>query len=91
MQSLPQLPLTVLSSSEYDPNRALGSRDDLLRRRWYITWRALQASFADLVPDATHITAPAAGHHVHCDDPDLVVRVLRDLALQAGTSKISDA
>lgn len=83
MQSLPQLPLTVLSSSEHDPHRAPGSRDDLLRRRWYITWRALQASFTDLVPGATHITAPAAGHYVHRDDPDLVVRVLRDLALQA--------
>lgn len=91
MQSLPQLPLTVLSSSEHDPHRAPGSRDDLLRRRWYITWRALQASFAGLVPGATHITAPTAGHHIHRDDPDLVVRVLRDLALQAGTSKVSHA
>jgi pimeloyl-ACP methyl ester carboxylesterase len=80
MRNIPAVPMTVLSSSEHDPNVEAGSDNDVLRSRWYITWRALQDNLAGLVPGTIHVIAPAAGHYINRDDPDLVVRILRDLA-----------
>lgn len=42
-------------------------------------WPELQAELAALSTRSTHIVARHAGHHIHRDDPDLIVGVLRDL------------
>jgi pimeloyl-ACP methyl ester carboxylesterase len=39
----------------------------------------LQDELADLSADSTHVVAVNAGHHVHCDDPGLVIQVVADL------------
>ena len=38
-----------------------------------------QEELASLSTRATHLTAENAGHYVHLDDPELIVRVIRDL------------
>jgi pimeloyl-ACP methyl ester carboxylesterase len=77
------LPLAVVTSSEHDPRQAPGSPAARKRSRWYAMWSVLQAEFAELSRNSRHTVAPRAGHHVHRDDPDLVVGVLRDLAHSA--------
>lgn len=63
---LGSLPLTVLS---------------VANRSWsgYPTWSRLQAELAALSTDSVHMTAVSAGHNVHLDEPDLVVRVITDV------------
>lgn len=67
---LGDLPLTVLTAG---PAR---------RDRWYDMWRTMQTELARLSTRSTHIFAEHAGHHIHHDDPDLVVRVLREVITQ---------
>jgi pimeloyl-ACP methyl ester carboxylesterase len=81
---LDDLPLAVLTSSEQDPNRAPGSRAARKRSQWYAAWRELQTEFVRLSRNSSHTVAERAGHHIHRDDPRLVVDVLRDLARRAG-------
>jgi pimeloyl-ACP methyl ester carboxylesterase len=42
-------------------------------------WVQMQEELAALSSDSEHITAPGAGHYMHLDDPDLVVKAIRDL------------
>jgi pimeloyl-ACP methyl ester carboxylesterase len=42
-------------------------------------WARMQEELASLSTRATHLTAENAGHYVHLDDPELIVRVIRDL------------
>jgi pimeloyl-ACP methyl ester carboxylesterase len=61
--SVGQLPVTVLSGGGHG------------RERWYPTWAAMQEELARrLSPSSTHVVADHTGHHVHLDDPDLVVQ-----------------
>jgi pimeloyl-ACP methyl ester carboxylesterase len=43
------------------------------------TWTAMQDELAALSTDSVHITAEDAGHYMHLDDPDLVIRTILDL------------
>jgi pimeloyl-ACP methyl ester carboxylesterase len=43
------------------------------------TWRQLQTELAGSSTDSKHIIASRAGHHIHLDEPDLVVQAIRDL------------
>jgi pimeloyl-ACP methyl ester carboxylesterase len=42
-------------------------------------WVRMQEELASLSTRTTHLTAENAGHYVHLDDPELIVRVIRDL------------
>jgi pimeloyl-ACP methyl ester carboxylesterase len=42
-------------------------------------WIPMQQELAALSDDSTHITAEGSGHHVHLDDPELVLNAIRDM------------
>jgi pimeloyl-ACP methyl ester carboxylesterase len=50
-------------------------------------WREMQAELAALSTRSTRMTAEGSGHYVHLDDPDLVVRAIRDLAHSAAAHR----
>jgi pimeloyl-ACP methyl ester carboxylesterase len=81
--TLGDLPLTVVTSSELDPNESAGSRAQRDRSRFYPPWAALQDELATLSTNSSHIVSERAGHHVHHDDPELVTRVIVALVSQA--------
>jgi pimeloyl-ACP methyl ester carboxylesterase len=64
--SLGSLPLTVLTSAS---------------RPWrgYSVWAQLQDELATLSSDSRHVTSRKAGHLIHLDEPELVVRAICDL------------
>jgi pimeloyl-ACP methyl ester carboxylesterase len=68
-QDLGALPLAVLSA---------GSDK---RRKWpaWAAWRQLQDELAALSSDSAYMYAVNADHHVHLDDPGVVVQVIHDL------------
>jgi pimeloyl-ACP methyl ester carboxylesterase len=76
---LGNLPLTVITASERDPSLQAGRRAQRARARFYPAWAQLQDELADLSADSRHVVAANAGHHVHCDDPGLVTKVVADL------------
>lgn len=67
---LGRMPLAVLSG---------GMRG---RARYAPVWPELQAELARLSERATHVVADHTGHHVHLDDPDLVVRTIGEFVEQ---------
>jgi pimeloyl-ACP methyl ester carboxylesterase len=81
---LGNLPLTVITASERDPSLQAGRRAQRARARFYPAWAQLQDELADLSADSRHVVAANAGHHVHCDDPGLVTKVVADLVKHAG-------
>jgi pimeloyl-ACP methyl ester carboxylesterase len=80
---LGDLPLAVVTSSEQDPNQPAASRARRARRRFYPSWAALQGELATLSANSTHVVSERAGHYVHRDDPELVIRVIAALVAQA--------
>jgi pimeloyl-ACP methyl ester carboxylesterase len=68
-QDLGDLPLTVLSAG------------NAKRRQWegWRTWCELQDELAALSSPSAHVYAVNAGHHVHLDDPAVVVQAICDL------------
>ena len=64
--TLGAIPLTVLT-------RASGTGESSP------VWTQLQDELAALSRDSVHVHAERAGHYVHLDEPDLVVREIRDL------------
>lgn len=46
----------------------------------YRGWVAMQEEIAGLSTSSTRITAEGSGHYVQLDDPELVLRVIRDMA-----------
>jgi pimeloyl-ACP methyl ester carboxylesterase len=80
---LGDLPLTVVSSSDLDPNLTEGSEAQRKRSTFYPYWLTLQEDLAALSGDSVHIVAPHAGHFVQWDDPDLVAKAITDVALRA--------
>jgi pimeloyl-ACP methyl ester carboxylesterase len=42
-------------------------------------WIPMQQELAALSDDSAHITAEGSGHHVHLDDPELVLNAIRDM------------
>ncbi len=77
------LPLAVVTSSELVPNQPADSRAQRARRRFYASWAALQDELAMLSTNSTHDVSNRAGHYVHRDDPELVIRVITALVAQA--------
>lgn len=61
--TLGNVPLTVLSAPRHD--------DPI--------WMGMQAELAALSADSVHLVAPAGGHHLHLDDPALVVSTIGNL------------
>ena len=75
---LPDIPLTVISSTKHE--RSDEDPPEYPHDAVQQGWAALQAEHARLRPDARHVSAEA-GHYVHVDDPDLVVaEIMRMLA-----------
>ncbi|WP_249345333.1 alpha/beta fold hydrolase [Microbispora sp. H11081] len=73
--SLGSIPLTVISSSPDEPPGAdIGAIAE--QRRFYSVWSPLQADLARLSSNAEHVVAEHAGHQIHRDRPELVVRVI---------------
>ena len=68
---LPPIPLTVISSTKHD--RFDDDPPDYPHDAVERVWADLQAEHARLRPDARHVLADA-GHYVHIDDPELVLR-----------------
>lgn len=64
---LGRIPLTVITAG------------DRGREPTYPGWRELQAELARLSARSRHLVAPHAGHDLHLDDPELLVRVLGEL------------
>ncbi|MEU7884853.1 alpha/beta hydrolase [Microbispora bryophytorum] len=75
--SLGAIPLTVVSAG---PDEPPGSDEKALaeQRRFYSVWSPLQADLVRLSANAEHVVAEHAGHHIHRDRPELVVRVILD-------------
>lgn len=73
-RQLGELPVTMITAGP-------AGRDDR-----YDTWLQLQNDLATLSTRTTRIFADHADHHVHHDDPDLVVRVIRDVVRQVAPS-----
>lgn len=71
---LGQLPLTVVTRRNLA--RAGGRRRGDEGHRRYSVWFALQRELVELSERSTHLIAHHAGHHVHRDEPDLVVRAI---------------
>lgn len=46
-------------------------------------WRQMQDELAALSTESTHIIAEGSGHYVHLDDPELVIRAIKDLVRKA--------
>jgi pimeloyl-ACP methyl ester carboxylesterase len=42
-------------------------------------WRAADAALARGSRDGRHIVSPRSGHWIHLDDPDLVIKAIRDV------------
>jgi pimeloyl-ACP methyl ester carboxylesterase len=80
---LGDLPVTVLTSTEHDPNHAAGSRAAQRRQRWYPTWAEMQASLTALSTNSRHLVAERSGHHIHLDEPDLVVDAIQEMCADA--------
>jgi pimeloyl-ACP methyl ester carboxylesterase len=76
---LGDLPLAVVSSSERAPSVPPDSPAQRRRTAFYPAWLELQDELAALSADSVHVIAESAGHLMHKDDPDLVVRVVTDL------------
>jgi pimeloyl-ACP methyl ester carboxylesterase len=83
---LGDLPLAVISSSERDPRDPDGSQRQRARSRFYEGWIQLQRELAALSSDRIHVVAARSGHHVHRDDPELVINTISDLARRASHS-----
>lgn len=64
---LDSIPLTVLT--------ALRRLDESLLP----AWAQMQEELAALSSDSVHVTVRESGHYLHLDDPDLVVKAVRDL------------
>ncbi|MEJ2870491.1 hypothetical protein WCD74_22175 [Actinomycetospora sp. OC33-EN08] len=46
------------------------------RQRWYPEWQKLQSEIVATPTRSRQIVAPETGHHVHRDDPDLVINAI---------------
>jgi pimeloyl-ACP methyl ester carboxylesterase len=55
------------------------------------TWMQMQTELAGISTDSNHITASNAGHHIHLDEPDLVVQAIRDLSCAPATKLANSA
>ena len=64
---LDSIPLTVLT--------ALRRLDESLLPAWV----QMQEELAALSSDSVHVTVRESGHYLHLDDPDLVIKAIRDL------------
>lgn len=74
--SLGSLPIIIISGQ--DPNRYAGDE----HRGERLKWRAQATRYLlGLSTDSRFIPANQSGHHVHLDEPDLVIRAILDLLL----------
>ncbi|WP_328853921.1 alpha/beta hydrolase [Microbispora hainanensis] len=87
--SLGPIPLTVISSC---PDEPLGADVEAIaeQRRFYSVWSPLQADLTRLSSNAEHVVAEHAGHHIHRDRPELVVKVILDHLQRARTEARRD-
>jgi len=49
-------------------------------------WRVLQNELANLLPNSRHVVARRSGHDIQLDQPDLVIRAIRNVVQAARTS-----
>ena len=72
---LGHLPLIVVTA---------GTKDREYRGpQWYAAWREMQDELTQLSEHSAQVIAEHAGHHVHHDDPPLVVDAIRELVREA--------
>ena len=70
---LPNVPLVVLSRGK--PPVGESDREQM--------WTALQRDLVNESPRGTHIIAPKSGHYIQKNEPELVIRTIKDLVMQA--------
>lgn len=75
---LGELPLTVFTAGPAG------------REHWYPAWRQMQQELVAPSSRSTHLFAEHAGHHLHLDDPDFVVRAIRDTVERVRAQSRSD-
>ncbi|WP_347594981.1 alpha/beta hydrolase [Acrocarpospora sp. B8E8] len=73
------LPLTVITRSMTAVDTYYGFADAEFLRRWMKIWMPLQQDLATLSTNSRHVIAENASHHVHIDEPDLVVSAIIDM------------
>ena len=75
MTSLENSPLIVLRRGYWDATPLLSDADN--QQLWEI-WQVVQSELAALSSEAKQIIAEKSNHHVHLDQPDLVVDAIRE-------------
>jgi pimeloyl-ACP methyl ester carboxylesterase len=78
---LGELPLTVLTSAELDPN--LDGAWVSKRSRFYPSWVVLQEELATLSTNSVHVIADHGGHQLNWDNPELVAKVIINVVHRA--------
>ena len=74
---LPQIPLVVLAHD------ALSTARTSSERRRAEDWLTLQAELAKRIPGGRLLVVKDSGHHVHLDQPDVVVETIRSVVAAA--------
>jgi hypothetical protein len=70
LSNLPNIPITVLTSTKIDPTH---TTDD--RERWYSAHELLKVG----VSNFTHISTINSGHYILLDEPNLIIENLKSL------------
>ncbi|WP_427135162.1 alpha/beta fold hydrolase [Pseudarthrobacter sp. S9] len=76
---LGDLPLTVITRAAYQPDPAASGRTGAGTAAALKLWADLQADFVSLSTRGTLVIAEHAGHHVHRDEPEQIIRAVRQI------------
>lgn len=76
-QKLPNVPLTVIAHDSW--SRAKSPK----AKRMAMTWLQLQRELAERMPYGQLIIARNSGHHVHLEQPEVVIGAIRDVHQQS--------
>ncbi|MET3143752.1 UNVERIFIED_ORG: pimeloyl-ACP methyl ester carboxylesterase [Arthrobacter sp. UYEF10] len=76
---LGDLPLTVITRAAYRPDPAASGRTGAGTAAALTLWAELQADLAGLSTRGTLVIAEHAGHHVHRDEPELIIQAVRKI------------
>ncbi len=72
---LPDIPIIVVTGAR--------PHDDPLWREVIPVWTSSHVQWVESLPHGRHLLAPDSGHGVHVEAPELVVRLIREVVLQA--------
>ncbi|WP_427132679.1 hypothetical protein [Pseudarthrobacter sp. S9] len=76
---LGDLPRTVITRAAYQPDPAASGRTGAGTAAALKLWADRQADLAGLSTRGTLVIAEHAGHHVHSDEPEQIIRAVRQI------------